>query len=171
MACGHSSSVSGNVRALTLWALAMLCAGVVGCGRMDLGHVRGEVVGNGERRGFQHPEMMNVTFSMDDANIPRGYTTPVKADGTFSVDMNDGTGRGIPEGKYVVAIDVSGLLMKAPGAASKTSQDGGNEYPRPSPDVIRRLKNAKCTIELKRRRNVYLVVDLDNGTIKESARP
>ena len=111
--------------------LVILAAAAAGCGRRDLGFVRGQVVSNGGPRGFTLPEMMNVTFSMDDAKIPRAYTTPVRADGSFQVDMNDGSGRGIPNGAYVVAIDTNNLLMRPAGGGAAAvarvlNQTGGD---------------------------------------------
>ena len=151
--------------------LVILAAAAAGCGRRDLGFVRGQVVSNGGPRGFTLPEMMNVTFSMDDAKIPRAYTTPVRADGSFQVDMNDGSGRGIPNGAYVVAIDTNNLLMRPAGGGAAAAEGEGNEYPRPAPEVIQKLKRAICKVEVARGKGLSLVVDLDGGTITEAASP
>lgn len=172
MACAEQVG-SGS---FTVWrdvalALVLLAATGFGCGRTDLGYVGGQVVAGGSPRGFQSPENMRVTFSIEETGLPRSYIACVKADGSFSVDMNDGSGRGIPGGTYVVAIDTNGLLMRATGAGRAPIQDEGNEYPQPDPRMIRKLKNASCTVEVTPRKRIFLTVDLDAGTISEAAAP
>lgn len=169
---------SGNVasRSFTVWrdvalAVVVLAAAGLGCGRTDLGYVRGQVVAGGSPRGFQSPENMRLTFSIDETGLPRSYIACVKADGSFSVDMNDGSGRGIPGGTYVVAIDTNGLLMRDPGAGRTAIEGEGNDYPQPDPRMIRKLKNASCTIEVTPRKRIFVTVDLDTGTISEAAGP
>lgn len=157
----------GRTGRRTFSMLVLAAATATGCGRTDLGFVRGMVVSAGAPRGFALPEMMNVTFSMNEAKIPRAYTTPVRADGTFSVDMNNGSGKGIPYGSYVVAIDTNNLLMRGGAAAKAAAEDEGNEYPRPAADVLQKLRKATCTVEIAAGKGLSLVIDLDAGTIAQ----
>lgn len=167
MILGSSQFVTHVPTKLRFVAGMLLAVAAVGCGRTDLGNVRGRVVSNGEARGFQPPENMRITFTIEDSDIPRTYAAAVQADGTFSIDMNDGSGRGIPNGTYAVAIDTNGLLMRAPGAVPSVEQTEGNEYPRPAPEIVQKLKKATCRIEVTRRSVVNLTVDLSDGTITQ----
>ena len=145
-----------------------------GCGRRDLGAVTGVVLSDGKPREFRLPESMKITFSKSDPKMPLGFLTPVRENGSFTVDMNDGTGRGIPAGTYVVEIDVNSLRMRPSGANTGSGKPVGGEgdaddYPRPSAAIISRLQKAKTSVTVARGKGVRLVIDLDEGTITETA--
>lgn len=142
---------------------------LLGCGSSDLGKVTGRVVQDGVARGFQAPESLNILFSSISNETPMSYSASVLPDGTFYADRNDGTGRGIPEGEYLVTIDVNSLLIQDPKAkplqASASIESPDVMYPQPSPDLKKRLSQASCTVEVHPRTSAQLIVDLGKGTI------
>ena len=156
--------------------VAAICTMFVlpGCGRRDLGAVTGVVLSDGKPRGFRVPESMRITFSNSDPKMPLGFLTPVRENGSFTVDMNDGTGRGVPAGTYVVEIDVNSLRMRPSGANTGSGKPVGGEgdaddYPQPSAAIISRLQKAKSSVTVTPGKSVRLVIDLDQGTITEAA--
>ena len=158
----------------TLVAAICLMFVLPGCGRRDLGAVTGVVLSDGKPRGFRVPESMRITFSNSDPKMPLGFLTPVRENGSFTVDMNDGTGRGIPAGTYVVEIDVNSLRMRPSGANTGSGKPVGGEgdaddYPQPSAAIMSRLQKAKGSVTVTPGKSVRLVIDLDQGTITEAA--
>ena len=154
-------------------AVCIMCV-LSGCGRRDLGAVTGVVFSDGKPREFRLPESMRITFSNSDPKMPLGFLIPVRENGSFTVDMNDGTGRGIPAGTYVVEIDVNSLRMRPSGANTGSGKPVGGEgdaddYPRPSAAIISRLQKAKSSVTVAPGKGVRLVIDLDEGTITETA--
>lgn len=156
--------------------VAAICMTFVlsGCGRRDLGAVTGVVLSAGKPRQFRLPESMKITFSNSDPKMPLGFLAPVREKGSFTVDMNDGTGRGIPAGTYVVEIDVNSLRMRPSVANTGSEKPVGGEgdvddYPQPSAAVMSRLQKAKQSVTVTPGKGVRLVVDLDEGTITEAA--
>jgi hypothetical protein len=146
-----------------------------GCGRRDLGGVVGRVVQGGQARGFQPPESMIIRFASQSADSPRLFSATVRGDATFRGDLNDGSGRGIPEGRYTVSIDVDGLLIKDPTQKSipELLADGepnpDARYPRPGRELRATLSKASCSIEVLRGRTLSLLVDLDQGAISSQS--
>lgn len=138
---------------------------IIGCGRRDLGGISGKVVSAGAARGFTPPESMSLVFVTRNGNIPMSYSASVRPDGSFAVDMNNGTGRGIPQGAYDVTINVNDLLMRMPDARAKNELDQDYDYPRPSKEIKNRLARAKCSVTLKAGARLSLLVDLDAGSI------
>lgn len=161
-------------RKAAITATYVLLLVAIGCGRWDLGGVRGQVVSQGKPRGFTPLETMNLTFSTELNSIPRTYIARVKTDGTFVADLNDGSGRGIPFGTYKVGVDVGSVIINEAagpaGSSGTASTPGGDAYPTPSPSVVKRLRGAECTIEVTAGTPRMLVVDIDNGTIQEMPR-
>ncbi len=157
-----------------LFALSVVCV-CVGCGRKDLGSVVGRVVQDGSPRGFQSPESMSVRFSTESHVPPRMFAATVHPDGAFRVDLNDGTGRGVPEGRYIVTIDTDGLLIKDPKAKEipellpNGQPNPDARYPRPGRELKVKLGRASCTVEVLRGKTLELLVDLDQGTIAEQS--
>ncbi len=163
-----------SFRQTTLVVAICLVFVLPGCGRRDLGAVTGVVLSDGKPREFRLPESMKITFSKSDPKMPLGFLTPVRENGSFTVDMNDGTGRGIPAGTYVVEIDVNSLRMRPSGTNTGSGKPVGGEgdaddYPQPSAAIMSRLQKAKGSVTVTPGKSVRLVIDLDEGTITEAA--
>ena len=98
----------------TLWAagLATLAAIASGCGGENLVRVTGQVVENGEPVRLAAGESVQIDFlTADGAYPPLALGAYAKSDGSFAVDMNDGTGRGLPPGKYKVRLNGEGTSI------------------------------------------------------------
>lgn len=91
--------------------IALLCPALAGCGD-NLTRVTGRVVENGEPYRLADGEAIQIDFSTaDEAYPPLNLNAFVARDGTFAVDMNDGTGKGLPAGKYKVRLDREGTTL------------------------------------------------------------
>src|SRR5262249_718652 len=87
---------------------------LAGCGKNDLVRVTGQVVENGKEYRLAEGETIQIDFSTaDKAYPPLSLGTFVKRDGSFVVDMNDGTRRGLPPGKYKIRLNAGGTALKA----------------------------------------------------------
>lgn len=153
---------------LAIVATASIAIMAAGCGRRDLGRISGQVVSNGQPRGFLAPEAMSIAFRSSDQAIPVLYMAQVMPDGSFAVDMNDGRKTGIPKGTYAVSINVDDLLMRMPDAKPVDEGDPTYNYPRPSKEVKQKLAKAGCSVQLAPGKSVSLLVDIDAGSISEA---
>ena len=132
------------VRNLVL--LAVL-AGVApaGCGNR-LVRVTGQVVENGQDYRLGDGETIQIDFSTaDNAYPPLSLGTFVRKDGTFVVDMNDGTGRGLPPGEYRIRLNAEGTSSKA----------------KANPKLFKEAHK----LEVKQGASVRLTIDLATGAI------
>jgi hypothetical protein len=156
----------------TLAAVCIISLAAIGCGRWDLGGVRGQVVSSGRPRGFDRTESMRLTFSTEINSVPRAYLALVKSDGTFVADMNNDSGRGIPFGTYEVAIDPTSFQINeasSPGNSAGSPAANDNSPPPGSRSAaVKRLLAARCTLKVAAGKTSKVVVDVDNGTISEA---
>ncbi|MFO0810713.1 MAG: hypothetical protein U0746_18955 [Gemmataceae bacterium] len=119
---------------------------VVGCSGANLGRVTGQVTLNGQPYALAKGESVQVELSTaDNAYPPLALGAFAKKDGTFVADMNDGTGAGLPPGKYKVRLNAEGTNLTG--------------------KVHKNLFKANCVIDVVRGTPVQLTVDLTNGTI------
>jgi hypothetical protein len=105
-----------------LTALALLA--LTGCSS-NVVRVTGQVVENGQPYELQGGECVQIDIVSADPDMypPLALTTYSKPDGTFAADPNDGTGRGLPPGKYKLKLnrEVTSLKKKANGKLFKES--------------------------------------------------
>jgi hypothetical protein len=139
---------SGAPKPLALLsALAMVV--LSGCGNRQLVRVTGQVVENGVPRHLDPGESVQIEFlTADDA--PRSLSLGVfpKQDGSFVADMNDGSGRGIPPGKYKVKLNSEGSRLKSSKINAKLLKES---YP----------------LEVTTGAAIHLTIDLAAGTITQ----
>lgn len=99
-------------RLLRVVALAVLALLPTGCGNENLVRVTGQVVDNGEPVRLGAGESVQIDFlTADGAYPPLALGAYAQSDGSFAVDMNDGTGRGLPPGKYKVRLNGEGTTL------------------------------------------------------------
>jgi hypothetical protein len=92
--------------------VALAVSALPGCGG-DLARVTGQVVENGGPVRLADGETIQIDFSTaDNAYPPLALAAYAKSDGSFVVDMNDGTGRGLTPGKYKVRLNSEGTALK-----------------------------------------------------------
>jgi hypothetical protein len=128
---------------------ALALAGLAGCGGGDLVRVTGQVEENGEPRRLDQGESIRIDFTTaDDLSHPLSLGIFPKRDGSFAADMNDGSGKGLPPGRYKVKLnrESTSLKTKVNGKLFKES------YP----------------LEVAPGAQIRLTIDLAKGTI---ARP
>lgn len=93
------------------FALALLLA-VPGCGG-GLVKLTGHLEADGQPVRLGDGETVQLDFvTADAAYPPLNLGVYAKPDGTFAADMNDGTGRGLPPGKYKVKLNSEGTTLK-----------------------------------------------------------
>lgn len=129
------------------WAavLAILATFLTGCGN-NLVRVTGQVVENGEPVRLAEGESIQIDFlTADGAYPPLALGAYAKPDGSFAVDMNDGTGQGLSPGKYKVRLNNEGTSI--------------------SKKVNPRLFKEAVTLEFGKGASFHLTVDLAKGTI------
>jgi hypothetical protein len=142
-----------SVRVSRLLAAGIALAVLVlsGCGG-KLARITGQVVDNGEAVRLAEGETVQIDFSTaDNAYPPLALAAYARSDGSFVVDMNDGTGRGLTPGKYKVRLNGEGASLKR--------------------KVNTRLFKESVTIEAALNRPVRLTIDLSSGAITREARP
>jgi len=129
-----------------LVALALLAT--AGCGS-NIVRVTGQIVANGQPTGLETGECIQVDLvTIDSAGgLPLSIMTFVKKDGRFAADQNDGSGRGLPPGKYAVR------LNRETTAVKKT--------------INGKLFKDKHTIEVAAGRPVHLTIDVATGDITQ----
>src|SRR5262245_3462971 len=134
-----------RVSRLTAVLIALAVSALPGCGGA-LARVTGQVVENGEPVRLADGETVQIDFSTaDNAYPPLALAAYAKGDGSFVVDMNDGTGRGLTPGKYKVRLNGEGTALKR----------------KANP----RLFKESATIEAARDTPTRLTIDLATGTI------
>ena len=125
---------------------ALACPALIGCGDNGLVRVTGQVVDNSEAYRLAEGETIQIDFSTaDNAYPPLALGTFVKKDGSFVVDMNDGSGRGLPPGKYKVRLNSEGTSL------NKTANA--------------KLFKEFYTLEVGKGASPHLAIDLAKGTI------
>jgi hypothetical protein len=131
-------------RAVLLACLA--CPAAAGCGDNNLVRVTGQAVADGEAYRLADGETIQIDFTTaDDAYPPLALGTFVKKDGRFAVDRNDGTGKGLPPGKYKLRLNPEGTSLKRKPNA--------------------KLFKEAYTLELTKGTAPHLTIDLSEGTI------
>lgn len=126
---------------------AVLTAALLGgCGGGNLVRVTGQVVENGEPVRLADGESVQIDFqTADGAYPPLALGAYARPDGSFAADMNDGTGRGLPPGKYKVRLNSEGTSIKQ--------------------KVNPKLFKESLTLEVGSGASLRLTVDLAKGTI------
>jgi hypothetical protein len=119
---------------------------VAGCGSKVV-RVTGQVVENGQPAPLTDGECIQVDLVTVDAagKLPLSIMTFVKPDGSFAADQNDGSGRGLPPGKYLVRLNRETTVVK------KT--------------VNAKLFKEGTSVEVAAGHPVRLTIDLATGTI------
>ena len=132
-------------RSLTLFA-ALASAVLAGCGSSNLVRVTGQVLENGQEYRLAEGETIQIDFSTaDNAYPPLSLGTFAKKDGSFVVDLNDGTGRGLPPGKYKIRLNGDGTSLRAKG----------------NPKLFKEAH----TLEVSKGASVHLTIDLATGAV------
>jgi hypothetical protein len=125
--------------------LALAVSALPGCGN-NLARVTGQVVENGQPVQLTGGETVQIDFSTaDNAYPPLALAAYAKGDGSFVVDMNDGTGRGLTPGKYKVRLNGEGTSLKR--------------------KINPRLFKESVTFEAARDTPARLTIDIATGTI------
>jgi len=130
-------------------ALAVLALfAAAGCGG-NIVRVTGQIVENGQPTGLQTGECIQVDLvTVDSAGgLPLSIMTFVQKDGRFAADQNDGSGRGLPPGKYAVR------LNRETTAVKKT--------------INGKLFKDKHVVEVAAGRPVHLTIDVSTGDITQ----
>ena len=128
-------------------SVALAVSALPGCGS-PLARVTGQVVENGEPVRLAGGEAVQIDFSTaDGAYPPLSLAAYARGDGNFTVDMNDGTGRGLTPGKYKVRLNGEGTTIKR--------------------KVNPRLFKESTSIEATRDAPVQLTIDIAKGTISQ----
>ena len=133
------------------WALLPVLALLVfaGCGDRNLVAVTGQVVENGAPRHLEPGESIQVEFlTADEGSRSLSLGVFPKPDGSFVADMNDGSGRGIPPGKYKVKLNSEGTKLKSMKNNAKLFKES---YP----------------LEVARGAKIRLTIDLATGSITQ----
>jgi hypothetical protein len=126
--------------------LALAWPALAGCGNKNLVRVTGQVVEAGEPYRLADSETIQIDFSTaDNAFPPLALGTFAKRDGSFVVDMNDGTGRGLPPGKYKVRLNGEGTSLKKKANA--------------------KLFKEAHVLEVTKAASPHLTIDLSTGTV------
>jgi hypothetical protein len=108
--------------------------------------VSGRVVQIGNDYRLGPGETVQIDFATaDNAYPPLSLGAFVKPDGSFVVDMNDGTGRGLPPGTYKIQLKAEGTSLKA----------------KANP----KLSKKAYKLEVSQGASVHLTVDLATGAI------
>ena len=129
---------------LSVVLIALGVSALPGCGG-NLARVTGQLVEHGSPVRLAGGETVQIDFSTaDNAYPPLALAAYARSDGSFVVDMNDGTGRGLSPGKYKVRLNGEGTVLQR--------------------KVNPRLFKGSVTIEAARERPVHLSIDLANGT-------
>lgn len=132
-------------RAPWVAAFALLATLLAGCND-NLVRVTGQVVENGQPVRLAAGESIQIDLlTADGAYPPLALGVYAKPDGSFAVDMNDGTGRGLPPGKYKVRLNSEGTTI--------------------SRKVNPKLFKESVTLEIGKGVPLQLTVDLAKGTI------
>jgi hypothetical protein len=130
---------------LAVVLIALLCPALAGCGG-NLVRVTGQVVQDGEPYRLADGETIQIDFSTADGGYPPlALAAFVKKDGTFAVDMNDGSGKGLPPGRYKIRLDREGTSLK------KKPSD--------------KLFKEPYVLEVGKGTSPHLIVDLARGTV------
>jgi hypothetical protein len=125
--------------------LVLAWPGLTGCGNQDLVRVTGQVVEAGEPYRLADGETIQIDFSTaDNAFPPLALGAFAKRDGSFVVDMNDGTGRGLPPGRYKIRLNREGTSLKKANA---------------------KLFKEAHVLEVTRATSPHLTIDLSKGTV------
>jgi hypothetical protein len=132
-------------RGVGVLVATLASAALAGCGNSNLVRVTGQVVENGQEYRLAEGETIQIDFSTaDQAYPPLSLGTFVKKDGAFVVDMNDGTGRGLPPGKYKIRLNRDGTSLRA----------------KANPKLFKEAH----TLEVGKGASVHLTIDLATGT-------
>jgi hypothetical protein len=92
--------------------LLFVLIGLTGCGS-GLVRLTGQLVADGLPVRLGDGESVQLDFvTADGAYPPLNLGVYAKPDGSFAADMNDGTGRGLPPGKYKVKFNGEGTTLK-----------------------------------------------------------
>jgi hypothetical protein len=145
--CAQESSLMLRL-ARILWAavLVVLAALLTGCRDDNLVRVTGQVVENGEPVRLASGESIQIDFlTADGAYPPLALGVYAKPDGSFAVDMNDGTGRGLPPGKYKVHLNRESTSINK--------------------KVNPQLFKKSVVLEFEKGVSLHITVDLAKGTI------
>jgi hypothetical protein len=125
--------------------LVALLAALTGCGHNGLVTLTGQLEENGQAVRLEAGETVQLDFvTADGAYPPLNLGVYARPDGSFAVDMNDGTGNGLPPGKYKVKLNGEGTSIKK--------------------KVNPRLFKEAHLVHVSAEFQTYLTVDLANGT-------
>jgi hypothetical protein len=125
---------------------ALALAALPGCGGEPLARITGQVVANGAPRALSPGESVQIDFATaDNAYPPLALGIFAKRDGSFVADMNDGSGRGVPPGRYKVRLN-----------GESTSLIG---------KVNNKLFKEGVTLEAVLGKPIHLTIDVAAGTI------
>jgi hypothetical protein len=136
-------------RAAALFGAVVLLS-AAGCSSGNIVRVTGQVVENGQPYALQSGECIQidlVTTPDSGAKVPLSLMTYSKKDGSFAADQNDGSGRGLPPGKYAVRLN------------RETTTLGKKAHPKLFKDAY--------TFELAAGKPVHLTIDLASGAIQQ----
>lgn len=127
--------------AIALLALLVsFLAGISGCGNSGKTSVTGEVKVNGQPFKPQPPkEQMSLSYVPEDAPS-KSYPAAIDSDGKFKVD--DGTGQGIPPGKYKLVVQLGNA---GPGGFTDRF---GNAYSAQKTTLRHEVSASNSTIKL-----------------------
>jgi hypothetical protein len=118
-----------------------------GCGG-KLVHVTGQVVANGEPVALAEGESLQVDFSTADGGYPPlSLGVYARRDGSLTADLNDGTGQGLPPGKYKVRVNGEGTTL-----ARKINP---------------KLFKESLTVEVGPATRTHLTIDVGAGTLSQ----
>jgi hypothetical protein len=139
--------LSGS-RAAVLGA-ALVCVSLTSCGN-GYSRATGQIVQNGT--AVQIPTGERVVFDIE--SVEGVYPAVAvmkyaKSDGSFVLDMNDGTESGLPPGKYKISVNEEQTELKGVKVNSKLFRGGG-------------------TFDLPQGGAVHVIVDIAAGTVTPS---
>jgi hypothetical protein len=124
---------------------ALLCLALTSCGN-GYTRVTGRLVDGGAAYTLSAGEGMQIDVNTaDKAYPPLALINSVKKDGTFVLDMNDGTEGGLPPGKYKMALNREQTVLKK--------------------NVNAKLFKEGYTFDFLPGTSTHLVIDIGAGTI------
>jgi hypothetical protein len=124
---------------------ALILSAATGCGNNGLIRISGQLTENGKPVSLTAGESVQIDFiTADGAYPPLNLGAYADSSGRFAVDMNDGTGNGLPPGKYKVKLNHEGTSKKM---------------------ISPKLFKEPHPIEVTAQAPLHLVVDLVTGTV------